>query len=271
MWPAGEFPHGVKCAAIFSTFAPTGFSIVSSCRSISSVGTKICGSKWIPWPANNPPRNMLPGRGALIWFGALAPGRHGCLSAQGIAKAVTAAHINPDDVTSGGTMSALSLAFGLEFADLYERDGLVKVDAAFLAYLAVSDGNLAARLSAARTTPDDPDDKAVAQLMVDVAPHVEDFVAALFAIEAEVRALAAAHEELAPLYACKRLFVQRRAAKQVKPDEAAAFDVAVIEANLEALLGGAVDERNFATAVMAWLNDEGSHGEALELALHFAA
>ncbi|MEE2979995.1 MAG: pyridine nucleotide-disulfide oxidoreductase, partial [Pseudomonadota bacterium] len=168
-------------------------------------------------------------------------------------------------------MSALSLAFGLEFADLYERDGLVKVDAAFLAYLAASDGDLAARLGAARATPDDSDDKAVAQLMVDVAPHVEDFVAALFAIEAEVRALAAAHDELAPLYACKRLFVQRRAAKRVKPDEAAAFDVAVIEANLEALLGAAVDERNFATAVMAWLDDEESHGEALELAMHFAA
>ena len=168
-------------------------------------------------------------------------------------------------------MNTLSLAFGLEFSDLYERDGLVTVDGAFLAHLAAADDDLSARLTAARAAPDDLDDKAVAQLMVDLAPHVEDFVAALFAIEAEVQALAAAHDELAPLYACKRLFVQRRAAKRVKPDEASAFDMAAIEAELETRLGAAVDEPGFATAVMGWLDDEEAHGEALELALHFAA
>ena len=44
--------------------------------------------------------------------------------------------------------------------------------------------------------PDDQDDNVVAQLMVDLAPHVEDFVARLFAIEAEVQALAATHPPL---------------------------------------------------------------------------
>ncbi len=164
-------------------------------------------------------------------------------------------------------MGALSLAFGLEFGDLYERDGLVRVDAAFVAHMAETDGDLGAQLAAARAAPSDLDDKVAAQLMVDLAPHVEDFIATLFAIETEVQALAASHDELAPLYACKRLFVQRRAAKRIKADEAAGFDMAAIEAGLEALLGAAVDEIGFATAVMGWLDNEEAHGEALEKAL----
>jgi NADPH-dependent glutamate synthase beta subunit-like oxidoreductase/NAD(P)H-flavin reductase len=184
---------------------------------------------------------------------------------------VVVAYINHDNGNNGGIMSALSLAFGLEFGDLYERDGLVKVDAAFLAHMVAADGDLSARLSAARAASDDQDDSETAQLMVDLAPHVEDFVAVLFAIEGEVQALAATHNELAPLYTCKRLFVQRRAAKRIKADEAAGFDIAVIEASLEALLGAAVDEIGFATAVMGWLDDEAAHGEALEKALQFAA
>ena len=46
-----------------------------------------------------------------------------------------------------------------------------------------------------------------------VAPHLEGFLAELFAIRAPLAELAARHEELAPLYACKRLFVQRQALK----------------------------------------------------------
>ena len=39
-----------------------------------------------------------------------------------------------------------------------------------------------------------------------------------------MRALQARHDELAPLYSVKRLFVQRRAVKGVKEAEAAALD-----------------------------------------------
>ena len=57
-------------------------------------------------------------------------------------------------------------------------------------------------------------------LLVALAPHVEDFLARLFGIEAEARALAERHNELAPLYSVKRLFVQRRALHKVKPEDA---------------------------------------------------
>ena len=103
----------------------------------------------------------------------------------------------------------MQLGFGIRFNDLYEREGLLRLDAAFLAFLGEADAALRERLLACRETP--PSGKAESDLLVALAPHVEDFVPKLFGIEAEARALAERHNELAPLYAIKRLFVQRRA------------------------------------------------------------
>ena len=168
-------------------------------------------------------------------------------------------------------MSKLSLGSGLEFTELYARAGLVKLDAAFLVHMGAADEGLSARLSAARAAHDDLNEKDSAQLMVEIAPHVNDFVAELFGIGSAVRELAERHDVLAPLYACKRLFVQRRAAKKVAPDGAAALDGAALEARLEALFGEPFSELAFAHAVMGWLDDEAAHEEALDLAMKFAA
>src|SRR4051812_37136278 len=98
----------------------------------------------------------------------------------------------------------MQLGFGITFPDLYGRAGLIKVDAAFLAFLADAERSLADRLIAARRTP--PSGLAESQLLIALAPHVEDFVAQLFGIERAARALAERHHELAPLYAVKRQF-----------------------------------------------------------------
>src|SRR5687767_9449294 len=110
----------------------------------------------------------------------------------------------------------MNLAFGLEFQHLYEREGLLRIDAAFLEFLGEVDGRLKEKLLAARANPPAANDES--DLLVALAPHVEDFVAKLFGIEAEAQALAARHHELAPIYSVKRLFVQRRAMHKVKPE-----------------------------------------------------
>ena len=134
----------------------------------------------------------------------------------------------------------LNLAYGLSFADLHERDGLVRLDAAFLDFLAAADAKLKPRLLAARenprsasATPAALDAKAESALILEIAPQLDDFLAELFGIQAEFRALAARHHELAPLYAVKRQFVQRRAANKIKPDEAAKLDGLALEAELK--------------------------------------
>src|SRR5437667_10438871 len=135
-------------------------------------------------------------------------------------------------------MTDLALKHGLSFSDLYERDGLIRLDRAFVAHLAATDIGLHARLMAGRAEPEALDRKAESDLLVDLAPHVEDFLGELFGIAGEVRALQAKHEKLAPLYAVKRLFVQRRAVKEIKDPDAALLNGHKLAQELDALIGG---------------------------------
>jgi NADPH-dependent glutamate synthase beta subunit-like oxidoreductase/NAD(P)H-flavin reductase len=168
-------------------------------------------------------------------------------------------------------MTELALRFGLAFEDLYRRDGLTRLDAAFVADLRAADVALHNRLMTARGAPETLDAKAVSDLLVDLAPHAEDFLGRLFGIEAELRALQARHHELAPLYTVKRLFVQRRAVKGVKPDEAAAIDGPALARALEALVAAPLTERVFAEHVARWMEAEAAHAAELELAARYAA
>ena len=151
----------------------------------------------------------------------------------------------------------LRLAFGLAFEDLYAREGLLRLDAAFLQFLAEADAGLRARLEAGRTAPRAGKDES--DLLVALAPHLEDFLARLFGIEAEVQALAARHHELAPLYSVKRLFVQRRALHKVKPGDASPDGYAF------------TTELEFARQVTEWQKDEAAHARELEGAARYAA
>src|ERR1700738_4619665 len=136
-------------------------------------------------------------------------------------------------------MTDLVLSHGLSFADLYERDGLVRLDQAFLAHPGERRVALHNRRMAARSDPDAIEHQAESDLVVDLAPHLEDFIGELFGIAAEIRALQARHHELAPLYAVKRLFVQRRAVKGVKEEGDAALDGPGLAGEIDRLIGAA--------------------------------
>ena len=141
----------------------------------------------------------------------------------------------------------------------------------FVAHLQAADAALAARLAAARANPDALDRKDESELLIALGPHLEDFLAALFGIETEVRALEARHHELAPLYAVKRLFVQRKAMNTHRADVAATFDGAALRRELETALGAPFTELGFADAVTRWQQDEAANAAALDVALRYAA
>ncbi|WP_374655937.1 FAD-dependent oxidoreductase [Dongia sp.] len=168
-------------------------------------------------------------------------------------------------------MPDLSLAHDLRFEDLYDPAGLARLDAAFLAQLGEGDAALAGRLRAARADAGALDAKTESQLILDLAGPLEDFLGHLFGIALELGALQARHNELAPLYTCKRLFVQRRALKAYGPDKIAAIDADALRRELTALLGGAFDELRFATQVEEWGKDETAHAREIDLALQYAA
>jgi NADPH-dependent glutamate synthase beta subunit-like oxidoreductase/NAD(P)H-flavin reductase len=160
----------------------------------------------------------------------------------------------------------MKLGFGIQFNDLYDRAGLLRVDAAFREFLAGADAALAERLAAARNRP--PAAKEESDLLIALAPHVEDFLGRLFGIEAEARALAGKHNELAPLYSVKRLFVQRRALHKVKPEALQNFNPSETAGQL---FGGNFTELDFARRVTEWQQDEAANAEKLELAARYAA
>src|SRR5712675_1601903 len=179
-------------------------------------------------------------------------------------------------------MTDLALKHGLSFSDLYERDGLIRLDRAFVAHLAATDVGLHVRLMAGRAEPEALDRKAESDLLVDLAPHVEDFLGELFGIAGEVRGLQARHDKLAPLYSVKRLFVQRRAVKEIKEAAAAQLNGRKLGQELDTLIGGPASdfatrrgvlawELRYAEAVGRWLEDEPAHRLPLKAALEYAA
>ena len=164
-----------------------------------------------------------------------------------------------------------SPASGLAFEDLYEHDGLKRVDALFLDRLAAAEPELHAALLRARSSPDILPAREESALLLALAPQVDAFVGWLFGIGTEVRALAARHHELNPLYGVKRNFVQRKAMHKFKAAEAEAIDGLALAARLEALIGKPLTELAYARHVLRWQQDEAANGEALDIALQYAA
>ncbi len=165
----------------------------------------------------------------------------------------------------------VKLGFGLGFSDLYDRDALVRLDHAFLDRLQASDAGLVERLLAARANPQGLAAKDEGNLLIDLGPHLEGFIGELFGIEAELGTLAARTHALDPLYACKRLFVQRRAVKAFKPDELATFDGAALLAALERQMAEPFSELTFARNVMRWEKTPEKYKAELDTALRYAA
>ncbi|HEY4168115.1 MAG TPA: FAD-dependent oxidoreductase [Reyranella sp.] len=122
-----------------------------------------------------------------------------------------------------------SLKYGLSFHDLHDREGLARLDAAFVAWLKDANVEAHARLMAARTAPEKLAVKDEANLLIELARPLEDFVGSLFGVTEEAAALRAVHVKLAPLYDCKRLFVQRYVTRAIKAAVAASLDKPCVE------------------------------------------
>ncbi|MGD1094334.1 MAG: FAD-dependent oxidoreductase, partial [Bryobacteraceae bacterium] len=165
----------------------------------------------------------------------------------------------------------LNLDFGFSFEDLYQREGLVRLDASFLDWLGATDSGLLNRLMEARALASALTRKQQSELIVDLAPHVEDFIGSLFGISAEVRALQARHSALEPLYALKRKFVQKKAISGVTKEQASAINGPALAAELECLFHEPLTEESFVEHVSRWLDSEPEHAAELNIAARYGA
>ena len=169
------------------------------------------------------------------------------------------------------TSDQCSLGFGLQFEDLYSREGLVRLDAAFLDRLQATESGLHARLMEARRNPDAANERERSELMIALAPHIEDFLAELFGITKEVEALELQHNALAPFFAFKRKFIQKRAISGVNKEQAEAIDGPGLARELESAFGEPLTENSFFEYVSGWVENEPEHLASVQAAARYAA
>ena len=177
----------------------------------------------------------------------------------------------PADSPKSAVASRLELGFELGFDELYDHKGLRRLDAAFLEFLGGADAVLLERLESARANTDSIGRKDESQLLMEIAVHLDDFLARLFSIERDVKALSDTHTALAPLHRCKRQFIQRKATTKYKLPAAEAFDGPALEHQLTGYMGEPLTELGFARHVEQWQQDSESNAAQLDTAMQYAA
>ncbi|MFN7039257.1 MAG: FAD-dependent oxidoreductase [Alphaproteobacteria bacterium] len=163
-------------------------------------------------------------------------------------------------------MEELKLKFNINFEDLYSYNGLAQLDHIFVNYLLEKNITLYNILVSARKTL--LSKLEYSNLITGIAPYLEEFIVELFNIDNDYHDLKAKHFKYNNLYACKRLFVQRRALKSYSKEAVEHFDIELIEEQLVKLIGE-LNELNFANYVMSWIEKE-DH-DKLDIAAKYAA
>lgn len=107
----------------------------------------------------------------------------------------------------------INSVFKIAFADLYNRGGLEKTSNYFLEFLNDSNANLYGQYLTARINPAALSPKEQSELLIEVGKVLEDFLMLFFDIKLANLNLQNEHSKLANIYIAKRLFVQRRVAK----------------------------------------------------------
>ncbi len=176
-----------------------------------------------------------------------------------------------EQLTKDQVRSSLVLPFGFVFEDLYQTDQLQRLDGLFLEDLGQTAPALRDSLLAARENPASLAPKAHSTLILELAPYLEDFVGSFFGIQTELDKLRTRHSELAPIYAVKRRFVQRKAVTGFTEEKASEIDGYALAPELEMLLQEPLSDLSFANQVSRWLENETEYAHQLQLAASYAA
>lgn len=172
----------------------------------------------------------------------------------------------------------LSLSFGLTFTDLYHNSGIEKLNVCFHDFLREQNPELEAIYQFHRQNlPEDKnienknaEDKSASELLLALAPYLEDFIGELFQIQKDINALQQQHHHLSVIPQIKRQFVQRHAIRKYPKDTALSFDGVQLRQQLERIIAP-FNELTFATTMAKWLADETTNAHLIDLAAQYAA
>ncbi|MBN9565250.1 MAG: FAD-dependent oxidoreductase [Alphaproteobacteria bacterium] len=139
---------------------------------------------------------------------------------------------------------------------LYSHEGLRALDVLFSQYLTGCDSHLAAKLGHARSSHAKLTHHEQSQIILELAPYLEEFLAKLFNVTDELDDLKAADASIKVLIEAKRLFIQRYALKKHTITDVEKLDPQVLEIKVAELLQSAFDEDIFAKAALESLSSQ---------------
>jgi len=166
-------------------------------------------------------------------------------------------------------MSDITLSFGIEFGDMYSHEGLKKIDHAYNNFLFSKNPNLYSQIKQAREQG--LPKKEYSNLIVDLAPYLEEFLSKMFCIQLELDALKDQQNKLENIYKCKRLFVQRQALRDNASEDWDAFDPEEYRKNIESILRIEFNELNFSNSVISFLENKDLYKDELEIFSKYSA
>lgn len=154
---------------------------------------------------------------------------------------------------------ALALSFGLTFSDLYQDDGLNHLQDFFLHHLNEHDPDLCQRyLVALQQCAQDVEivNSTRSTLLLELAPHLEDFIGILFGIQRDIKLLQEQHYQFAPLFTVKRQFIQRFAVRKYAPKDLENFEAESYRKNFTTTFKVPFTELHFAQHISTWMNED---------------
>lgn len=162
----------------------------------------------------------------------------------------------------------IKLNYNLSFEDLYEKEGLKKIDKLFLNYLEKADSDLYQKLLKSRQNPENIENES--ELIIFLSPFLEQFLSELFNLKKEILDLTNYKKALSNLFLCKKLFIQKRVIRRFKIEEIEKFDIKNITSQLQERIKN-LSELNIADDVMKLLENEEKNQEILDLYAKFSA
>jgi NADPH-dependent glutamate synthase beta subunit-like oxidoreductase/NAD(P)H-flavin reductase len=162
----------------------------------------------------------------------------------------------------------MKLNYSLSFPDLYQNNGLKRIDQIFLHFLQKESQDLYQKLLNARQNSNNISNDS--ELIISIAPFLEKFLIKLFYLEQEISDLNNYKQKFSNLFDCKKLFIQKRVSRKFKIEEIEDFNIKNLIEIIQNRIGD-LTELNISTDIMNLLQNEERNQEILEIYSKFCA